>query len=142
MTWSELFVDDAPFGQHMTTSLTFVVSTRQVFVVWRSLTLVHSATMNMLAGAQWGMRNGMTPINHPTRGFLSSGIPEWFIPCLIPYRFRSKYWLWLRNRLSALGERGSEGPHCHAAARVVTALFHPNHQPPPKKKKEKEKNKQ
>ena len=32
---------------------------------------------------------GMIPINHPASGFLYSGIPKWFIPFLIPYRFRT-----------------------------------------------------
>ena len=34
----------------------------------------------LLAGAHQGMRIGMTPISHPTGGFLYSGIPKRFIP--------------------------------------------------------------
>ena len=41
-----------------------------------------------LAGAQQGMRNGMTPTNHPTGGGFFKGTPG-FIPFLTPFQSRS-----------------------------------------------------
>ena len=45
-----------------------------------SMLFIGSLRLRLLAGAQQGTGNGMTPTKHPSYGFLCSGIPFRFIP--------------------------------------------------------------
>ena len=60
-----------------------------------------SGDLTRLDGAQWGMKNGMTPIHHPTGGFLYSGTPKRFIPFLIPFPCRTDRTIRMSSRVAS-----------------------------------------